>query len=99
MSNSFRLVIVDRETLKSAVNNSYCTAADDSQINYLEGDLGGVNAESQLVFIFTTGHPIPANWNFGTDGDSRFVSLALEIANLGGSLRRLCISRRPTLIR
>ncbi len=84
VSNSFRLVIVDRETLKSAVNNSYCTAADDNQINYLEGDLGGVNAESQLVFIFTTGHPIPANWNFGTDGDSRFVSLALEIANLGG---------------
>jgi hypothetical protein len=84
VSNSFRLVVVNRETLQASANNSYCTAAGDAQITYLEGDLGGVTNESQLVFLGTSGHPIPANWNFGTDGDARFVSLANEVASLGG---------------
>jgi hypothetical protein len=87
VSNSFRLVIVDRETLKPSANNSYCTAGSDqnNQIGWFIGDLSGVvSNESLLVFIGTNGHPIPADWNFGTDGDGRFYPLAQEIAKLGG---------------
>ena len=91
-SNSLRLVVVNRETLQMTANKSYCTAAGDDQIGYLEGDLGGFNSEANLVFIGTNGHPIPANWNFltgavsstGMAGDSRLTSFASEIANFGG---------------
>ena len=40
--------------------------------------------ETRLVFIGSNGKPIPANWNFGTDGDGRFYPLAQEIRTLGG---------------
>ena len=42
------------------------------------------NNEGLLIFIASNGHPIPANWNFGTDGDGRFYPLAQEVAKLGG---------------
>ena len=83
-TNSFRLVVVDRETLKAIANNSYCTAAGNDQIGYLQKDLAGVSTESQLVFLGTNGRPIPENWDFGTDGDSRFYPLAQQVAKLGG---------------
>ncbi len=88
-SNSFHLVIVDRESLQFGpvpVDNTYCTARSDNEINRLFYDIRNVigNNEGLLVFIASNGHPIPANWNFGTDGDARIYSLAQEIAQLGG---------------
>ncbi len=85
VSNSFRLVVADRATLKVTANNSYCTAESDDQIGWFIGDLSGVATdESVIAFIGTNGHPIPANWNFGTDGDPRFQGFAKEVAQLGG---------------
>lgn len=89
-SNSFHLLIVHRETLQPvatpAVNNTYCTAQSDSEIHRLATDLPKVvgNNEGLLVFLASNGNPIPANWNFGTDGDARIYPLAKEIARLGG---------------
>jgi hypothetical protein len=91
-SNSFHLVIVDRETLQLAisptvvVNNTYCTAQSDTEIKRLVDDLSvwaGQN-EGRLAFLASNGHPIPSNWNFGTDGDARFYPLAQQVAKLGG---------------
>lgn len=87
-SNSFHLVVVNRETLSKKTSNTYCTAESDSEINRLTTDLEIVTTnlsnEDLLVFLASNGHPIPANWAFGTDGDARIVPLAREIAQLGG---------------
>jgi hypothetical protein len=66
-------------------NESYCTAQSDSEISNLIRDLSDlVGSESNLVFIASAGHPIPANWNFGTNGDARIYPLAQLVAQLGG---------------
>ena len=91
-ANSFHLVIVDRETLQLplapniVVNNTYCTAQSDVEIARLIGDLTAWagNNEGRLALLASNGHPIPANWNFGTDGDGRFYPLAQLLAKLGG---------------
>jgi hypothetical protein len=85
-SNSFHLVVVDRETPGTLlVNNTYCTAQSDAEISRLTTDLGTlVTNEGQLAFLASNGHPIPANWNFGTDGDSRLYHLAVRVGQLGG---------------
>lgn len=87
--NAFHLVKVDRETADAAlVNNTYCTAQSDSEIQRLIGDLNLITSnfadESGLIFLASNGHPIPANWNFGTDGDARIYPLAQQVAKLGG---------------
>ncbi|MBV9268435.1 MAG: DUF3824 domain-containing protein, partial [Acidobacteriaceae bacterium] len=83
-SNSFHLVIVDRESLNTLVDNVYCTGQHPSVLGSMATDLSGVTGEGQLVFIASNGHPIPADWNFGTDGDARVYPLAQQMARLGG---------------
>jgi hypothetical protein len=85
-SNGFHLVAVQREVPGTLITNeSYCTAQADSEITHLITDLSNlVGSESNLVFIASFGHPIPSNWNFGTDGDARISPLASLIAELGG---------------
>ncbi|MBV9481673.1 MAG: hypothetical protein JO249_13105, partial [Acidobacteria bacterium] len=86
-SNSFHLVVVDRESLQlQNINNTYCTAQSNSEISRLVGDMsahldGNPNA---LAFLVSNGHPIPADWSFGTDGDARIYPLAQQVAKLGG---------------
>src|SRR5262249_51693584 len=72
-SNGFHVVAVHREVPGNVIGNeSYCTAQSDSEITHLITDLSNlVGSESNLVLIASFGHPIPADWNFGTDGDSR----------------------------
>ncbi len=88
--NAFHLVKVMRENPNAGatVNNTYCTAQSDTEIHRLIGDLGIITSnftdEGTLLFLASNGHPIPANWNFGTDGDARFYPLAQVIAKLGG---------------
>ncbi|MGA8597666.1 MAG: hypothetical protein WB676_23375 [Bryobacteraceae bacterium] len=85
-SNGFHVVVVDREVPGTLLSNgSYCTAQANSAITRLITDLSNlVGSESNLVFIASFGHPIPSNWNFGTDGDARISPLASLIAELGG---------------
>jgi hypothetical protein len=85
-SNSFHLLVVDRETPSNPLSdNTYCTAASDAEIARLIADIGTlVTNEGQLAFLASNGHPIPANWNFGTDGDARIYWLGVAVANLGG---------------
>jgi hypothetical protein len=87
-SGSFHVVVVDRETLALAANNTYCTSQSDGEIGRIIGDLNtltsGFTNEAALVFIASDGKPIPANWNFGTDGDARLYPLAQQIRALGG---------------
>ncbi|MBV8809956.1 MAG: hypothetical protein JO033_14890, partial [Acidobacteriaceae bacterium] len=71
-SNSFHLVVVDRESLQlQNINNTYCTTQSNSEISRLIGDISShlINP-ALLVFLASNGHPIPANWNFGFDGDA-----------------------------
>ena len=80
-------MIVDRESLElRALNNTYCTSKTDEEFNQLVADIYAEvgSSEKFLVFIASNGHPIPANRDFGTDGDKRIVELARIIANLGG---------------
>lgn len=91
--NAFHVVIVDREalTLQNStgvqINNTYCTsqsaAGEFARMTFDITHTVGAN-ESLLVFIASNGYPIPADWNFGTDGDSRVYPLAQEVAKLGG---------------
>jgi hypothetical protein len=84
-SDSFHLVIVDRESPDRVFNDgAYCTRQNPLRLLDMATDLRGVTGVNELVFIATNGHPIPADWNFGTDGDVRVYSLAHEIARLGG---------------
>jgi hypothetical protein len=85
-AKSFHLVVVDRETPGNLLtDNTYCTAASDTEIARLISDLGTlVSNEGQLAFLASNGNPIPANWNFGTDGDARIYWLGVAVANLGG---------------
>jgi hypothetical protein len=85
-SDSFRLVVVQRASLDSLVaNNTYCTGRVSGEFDHLEQDLQGViGHEDQIAFFASNGHPIPPDWNFGTDGDPRISPLAVEIAQLGG---------------
>jgi hypothetical protein len=86
-TNAFHVVAVQRDAPDMLIGNeSYCTAAQpDSEITHLHKDLSGLaGSESNLVFIVSAGHPIPADWNFGTDGDVRIYPLAQVIAQLGG---------------
>ncbi len=85
--NAFRLVVVDREDPNVRLaNNTYCTGVSDDHSRQLSIDIRNVvNAgEGMLVFIGSMGKPIPANWNFGTDGDARFYPLAQQVRALGG---------------
>lgn len=87
--NAFHLLKLDRESPNAPlVNNTYCTAQSDSEIQRLIGDIdlitSNVTDEGSLIFLVSNGHPIPANWNFGTDGDARIYPLAQQIAKLGG---------------
>lgn len=87
--NAFHLLKVDRARPNAVlVNNSYCTAQSDYEIQRLIADLNVATSnftdESALYFIASNGHPIPANWSFGTDGDARFYPLAQQVAKLGG---------------
>lgn len=79
-SNSFHLLVVNRESPEDSplANNTYC------DFSSMANDLSGVTDEGELVFIAANGHPIPANWNFGTNGDGRVVGLAQQVARLGG---------------
>ena len=83
-SNSFHLVIVDRESLNKLVDNAYCTGQNPAHLGDMAKDLTGVTSESDLAFIATNGKPIPADWNFGTDGDGRVYPLAHQMPALGG---------------
>jgi hypothetical protein len=87
-SNSFHLVIVDRESLQLQANNTYCTAQSDYEIQRLNGDINTLTSnlsdESKLVFLASNGHPIPADWDFGTDGDGRIYPVGEQVATLGG---------------
>jgi hypothetical protein len=83
-SNSLHLVAVDRETLALGANNLYCTGQDPAAFGAMTTDLSGITTESALIFIVSKGSPIPADWNFGTDGDARVYPLAQQIARLGG---------------
>lgn len=85
-ANSFHLLVVDREMpSKLLSDNTYCTATSDAEIARLITDLGTlVTNEGQLAFLASNGHPIPANWNFGTDGDGRIYWLGEAVAKLGG---------------
>ncbi len=85
VSDSFHLVVVNRESPDVVIANiAYCTRQTPAALNQMASDLNGVNSENELVFIATNGHPIPADWNFGTDGDARVYPLAQQIARLGG---------------
>jgi hypothetical protein len=87
-SNSFHLVVVSRESPDHLlINNAYCTSQTPSLFTNMVGDIGYLNntfGEGALYFIASNGKPIPADWNFGTNGDGRIYPLALEVANLGG---------------
>ena len=85
-ANSFHLLVVNREAPGNLLSdNTYCTATNDGEIARLAADLGTlVNDEGHLAFLASNGHPIPANWNFGTDGDYRFYPVGVAVANLGG---------------
>jgi hypothetical protein len=84
-SDSLHLLVVDRESPDVGIaNNAYCTGQNPSRLGDMAKDLTGVAAEGELVFIATNGHPIPADWNFGTDGDARVYPLAQQIARRGG---------------
>ena len=84
-SDSFHLVVVDRESPQTLlVDNAYCTGQNPVHLGYMAGDLKGVTSEGDLVFIASNGHPIPADWNFGTDGDARVYPLAQDMPYLGG---------------
>jgi hypothetical protein len=87
--NAFHLVIVDREDpTKTYADNTYCTGASDGEIQRLIGDLSVLTSnqtdESRLVLLGSSGKPIPAGSDFGTNGDARFVSLGRQIRQLGG---------------
>lgn len=85
-SNGFHVVVVERDAPSVVLGNElYCTAQADSEISHLAGDLNNLaGSESNLVFVASFGHPIPANWSFGTDGDNRFYPVGQAIARLGG---------------
>ncbi len=93
-SNSIHIVVVDRESLTLSnstgieVNNTYCTSQSPGvELTRIDQDLAhflGDGYESVLVFIASNGHPIPPDWNFGTDGDGRVVPVARRMASLGG---------------
>ncbi|HYI94139.1 MAG TPA: hypothetical protein VEX68_11385, partial [Bryobacteraceae bacterium] len=87
--NAFHAVIVDREDPNTVyMNSSYCTTGSDNEILRIMGDINTVTAnltnESRLVLIGSNGKPIPANRNFGLNGDPRIYPLAQMIAKLGG---------------
>ena len=88
-SNSFHLLKVERESPNNMlVNNTYCTAQSDSETARLVADLKLITSNftdpTALYFLVSNGHPIPANWSFGLEGDARFYPLAQEVAKLGG---------------
>ena len=85
-SNAFNLVVVSRESPETLVTYKvYCTAESDSEINEMTNEIATFTQdEAYLLFIGSTGHPIPANWNFDTDGDPRTSPLGAQIALLGG---------------
>ncbi len=85
-TNALHLVVVQREAPDVLLaNNTYCTSQGAEEIQRLVGDLKGVlGNEGRLVFLASNGHPIPPDWNFGTDGDARIYPLAQQIAQLGG---------------
>jgi hypothetical protein len=85
LSDSFHLLVVDRESPDTVLaDNVYCTGQHPEILGFMATDLSGVNSEGALVFIDTNGHPIPPDWNFGTDGDGRVYPLAHQIARFGG---------------
>lgn len=87
-SDSFHLLVVDREFPDGVVaDNAYCTRQNPSSLQLMVNDLAGMMSKGEvgeLFFIVTNGHPIPTDWNFGTDGDARVYPLAQQIAKLGG---------------
>lgn len=85
LSNSFHLLVIDRLTLSNvSANNVYCTTQDDKIISSMATYLSGITDEGLLVLIASNGHPIPTNWKFGSNGDSRIQPLAHEFGRLGG---------------
>lgn len=84
-SNSFHLVVVNRESPGTLLaDNAYCTGNNPTHLGAMATDLKGVASEGDLVFIATNGHPIPPDWNFGTDGDGRVYPLAEQMPRFGG---------------
>lgn len=84
-SDSFHLLVVDRESPDVMLaDNTYCTGQHPEWLGWMARDLSGVTGENSLVFIATKGHPIPPDWNFGTNGDARVYPLARQFARLGG---------------
>jgi len=86
-TNGFHVVVVQRDAPQVLIGNeSYCTASNPTaEFAHLHNDLSGLaGSESNLVFIASSGHPIPADWNFGTDGDYRVYPVAQDVAKLGG---------------
>ena len=73
--NAFHLVVVDREDPTTVIaDNTYCTASSTSSSGASKDLIFLTNNftdESRLVFLGSNGKPIPANWNFGTNGDAR----------------------------
>jgi hypothetical protein len=87
--NAFHLVVVNREDPTTAyASNTYCTAASNFEIQRIIGDINTLTSnltdETRLVLLGSNGKPIPADWNFTTDGDSRFYPLAQQVRELGG---------------
>lgn len=84
-SDSLHLLVVDRESPDLVlINNVYCTGQHPENLAVMGNDLTNLTDESKLIFIATNGHPIPSDWNFNTGGDLRGLTLARQIARLGG---------------
>ena len=68
-------MIVDRISPDTRLyDNVYCTRQNATDLGKMATDLNTfVFDTSRLVFIATNGNPIPADWNFGTDGDKRIT--------------------------
>ncbi len=84
-TDSLHLLVVDRESPDVVLaDNVYCTGQHPELLGGMATDVSGIAAENQLVFIATKGHPVPVDWNFGTNGDARIARLAQQMARFGG---------------
>lgn len=84
-ANSLNLVIVKSESPDKLLEYKiYCTTESDQYFTELTNLLSSYQDTNYLIFIASSGHPIPANWSFGADGDARALLLGPMITNFGG---------------